>query len=478
MTPFRGHPGITVVSLAAIVICACSDQGPSEPPGAARVVVSTSGLDLDVDGYTVTIDTRSPRTISINATLQFDSLPPGSHSVRLGGLASNCAVTGANPVSVDVIAGTAAEVSFAVACTVRFVAVSAGANHTCAITSRGSAYCWGDNSYGELGDGITDGIRSAVPVKVLGSLTFAAVSAGAGHTCGLTTDSAAYCWGAGGALGDGSTTGPEQCGFAHVRCSAVPVAVLGGLTFASTTSGGGGGFHTCGVAIGGQAYCWGFNGWGELGDGTNVERASPVAVVGGHTFAELDAGAGHTCGVTTGGDAYCWGSNSFGELGNGGDTALLHPTPIAVVGGLTFTSVSAGYTHTCGVATGGQAYCWGNNYMGKLGNGDTTDEASPVAVFGGLTFTTVSAEADQTCGLTVEGVAYCWGWRYAVGRQATPLAVEGGLTFAALSGGGNHTCGITRSGLLYCWGSNDAGELGDGTVGAWRTTPVKVFGQP
>ena len=466
-----------IIGLAAIFICGCNDQGPSAN-GSARVVVSTVGLDLDVDGYSLTIDTRAPRAISINATLQLDSLPTGSRSVRLGGLASNCAVTGANPVSVDVIAGTTAEISFAVACTVRFVAVSAGWGHTCAITTRGSAYCWGDNYFGQLGDGRA-GIGSRIPVKVLGGLVFAAVSAGSGLTCDITTDSRDYCWGRNdrGTLGNGTTTGPEQCGFQHIPCSAVPLAVSGGHTFSATSPGG---FHTCGLAIGGQGYCWGFNGWGALGDGTIFDRASPVAVVGGHTFAVLGVGAEHTCGVTTGGDAYCWGGNSYGQLGNGGDTALQHTSPIAVVGGLTFSSVSAAYLHTCGVATGGQAYCWGTNYFGQLGDGasDTTHQDSPVAVVGGLTFATVSAGTEHTCGLTTEGVAYCWGYAYAVGRQATPLAVEGGLTFAALSGGGNHTCGITRSGLLYCWGSNGAGELGDGTVGDWRTTPVKVFGQP
>src|SRR6266566_4961684 len=419
---------VTIVGLIAVMIWACSDQGPTAS-GATRVVLSTVGLDLDADGYTVTIDARSQQPASINGTVQFDSLAPGSHSVGLGDLASNCAVSGANPLSVDVVAENTAEVTFAVVCTVRFVAVSAGSGHTCATTTRGSAYCWGDNSYGELGDGITDGIRSEIPVKVLGGLTFAAVIAGPGHTCGLTTDGKAYCWGHdGGALGDDTTTAPEQCGFAHIRCRPVPVAVLGGLAFVTTSLGGGGGFHTCGVALGGQAYCWGFNNYGELGDGTIFDRASPVAVIGGHSFAALSAGGEHTCGVTTAREAYCWGSNGFGQLGSGGDTAIQHTSPVAVVGGLTFATISAGSEHTCG--------------------------------------------------LTTEGVAYCWGYAYAVGRRPIPLAVDGGFTFDALSAGGNHTCGLTRNGLLFCWGSNSAGELGDGTTGDYRSTPVKVFGQP
>jgi len=159
-----------------------------------------------------------------------------------------------------------------------------------------------------------------------------------------------------GELGDGTTV---------ERTSPTPVA--GGLTFAQL--GRVGFYHTCGVTFDGAAYCWGDNTWGQLGDGTTTWEPSPVLVAGGLTFAAVSAGSYHTCGVTSGGAAYCWGGNSAGELGDG--TFTQRTSPVAVAGGLMFATVSAGDSHTCGVTTGGAAYCWGDNPSGQLGNGTT-----------------------------------------------------------------------------------------------------------
>ena len=197
------------------------------------------------------------------------------------------------------------------------------------------------------------------------------------------------------------------------------------------------------------------------------------------TFATVDAGVDHTCGVTTSGDAYCWGDNSYGELGDGTiDTT--RTTPVLVSGGLRFAAVSAGKNHTCGMTTGGNAYCWGENFYGQLGDGTTTDRVTPRLVSGGLTFATVSAERDHTCGVTTSGVAYCWGWNSSgqLGNgtttdRNTPVRVSGGLNFASVSAATNHTCGVTPGGAAYCWGSNYNGQLGDGTQ-LDRHVPVPV----
>ncbi len=139
------------------------------------------------------------------------------------------------------------------------------------------------------------------------------------------------------------------------------------------------GAHTCGVTSGGAAYCWGYNGDGELGDGTTADRLSPVPVGGGVSFAAVSAGdGGDTCGVTAGGAAYCWGDNSLGELGDG--TTTNRSSPVLVAGGVSFAAVSAGDIHTCGVTAGGAASCWGLNSAGQLGDGTTTDRSSPVLV--------------------------------------------------------------------------------------------------
>jgi alpha-tubulin suppressor-like RCC1 family protein len=207
-------------------------------------------------------------------------------------------------------------------------------------------------------------------VLVPGEFTFAQLSAGYGHECGVTPAGAAYCWGVNfsGELGAGTN-----------NSALFPTLVLGGLTFAQVSAGQ---YRTCGVTTAGAAYCWGQNFAGQLGDGTTTDRTSPVPVLGEFTFAQVSVGPVglHNCGVTTVGAAYCWGWNALGQLGDGTTTDRTSPVP--VLGGLTFARVSAGNGHTCGVTTDGVAYCWGNNNYGQLGNGTTTNSSVPVKVAG------------------------------------------------------------------------------------------------
>src|SRR6266581_3029953 len=198
------------------------------------------------------------------------------------------------------------------------------------------------------------------------------------------------------------------------------------------------------------------------------------------SFTGVSAGGGHTCGLITAGVAYCWGNNGSGGLGDGTTTDRM--SPVAVLGGLSFAAVRAGGSDSCGVRTGGAAYCWGLNSYGQLGDGTMTSQVSPVAVTGGLTFAAVSAGAYHTCGVTTTDAAYCWGDNASgqIGDGTTtdrtsPVAVLGGRTFAAVSAGFSHTCGITTAGAAYCWGSNSSGELGDGTM-TNQVSPVGVLG--
>src|SRR5216683_3309672 len=250
------------------------------------------------------------------------------------------------------------------------------------------------------------------------------------------------------------------------------------LTFAAVSAGSS---HTCGVTTGGAAYCWGWNGAGQLGDGTTTNRAVPGTVLGGLTFATLTAGLNHSCGVTTAGAAYCWGQNSHGQLGDGTTTG--RNSPVAVVGALVFAAVSAGGYHTCGLTTAHAAYCWGQNTGGQLGDGTTTDGTSPVPVLGGLSFAAVGAGGGHTCGMTTGGAAYCWGGNSSgqlgdgtTTNDSIPVAVLGGLSFAAVITGGGHTCGVTTGAAAYCWGGNSSGHPGDGTT-TNRRAPVAVMGR-
>src|SRR2546426_698553 len=197
--------------------------------------------------------------------------------------------------------------------------------------------------------------------------------------------------------------------------------------------------------------------------------ASPTQP-GARAFAKMSAGGAHTCGVTSGGAAYCWGSNGDGELGDGTTADRLSPVPVA--GDVSFAAVSAGDGgDTCGVPAGGAAYCWGYNYFGQLGDGTTTDRSSPVLVGGGVSFAAVSTGGSHTCGVPAGGAAYCWGWNYygqlgdgTTTNRSSPVLVAGSGGLAAVSAGGAHTWGGADGGAADCWCMKDSGELGDGTT--------------
>lgn len=250
-----------------------------------------------------------------------------------------------------------------------------------------------------------------------------------------------------------------------------------------------GGTFTCGRTANGELYCWGFNMYGQLGDGSadpadpytnfTLLETTPTAVAMAVAFTAFSAGALHACGIA-GGQTWCWGRNTSGELGNGerDDEPLdplappppRHSTPSLVLGDHTFAQLSAGGNHTCALTASRQAYCWGGNEHGQLGDGTTEPRFSPVAVAGGHTFAQLSAGSRYTCGVTTAGAGYCWGTneRGELGdggptQRETPTAVSGGLVFDHISAG-SHSCGLTTDGVVHCWGSeNNYGELGDGT---------------
>lgn len=373
-----------------------------------------------------------------------------------------------NATALSLAGATSSAFNVTLVTTGSFAAVSTGGNSTCGVTTANVAYCWGNNSLGQLGNGATT--NSTSPVKVAGGLTFSSVSAASLQffACGLATSGAAYCWGYNpyGQLGSGN--------FAN---STKPVAVTGNLTFTALSAGGGG--QACGLVSGGTAWCWGYNGSGQLGSATGAFSNRPVPVSGGLSFTAISAGQnGTTCGVTTAGAAYCWGFNGNGELGNGGTGNST--VPVAVSGGLTFKSISAGFESTCGLTPAGAAWCWGDNTWGELGNGSTTGSKTPVAVGGGLTFASISVGDGFACGVTTLGKAYCWGYNGegqlgtgATARGTTPLAVAGALTFASISAGYASTCAVTTGGAAFCWGDNAFGELGNQST-AQALAPVLV----
>jgi len=372
--------------------------------------------------------------------------------------------------------------------------ISAGFTHTCAVLDDTTARCWGGNGKGELGDGTTASSNTPVVVTAAGGAALSGItqiSAGGQHTCAVLDDKTARCWGwnSNGELGDGTNTD-----------SATPVTVVAtgtGTTLSGITQISAGDYHTCAVLDDKTARCWGAKGEGRLGDGTNTGSSNqPVTVVAtgvGTTLSavtQITAGEAHTCAMLEDTTARCWGWNAFGQLGDG--TTTNRDTPVTVVALSAVTQISAGSGHTCAVLDNTTARCWGANGRGQLGDGTTTSSNTPVVVTtaggGGTTLsavTQISAGTTHTCARLSDGTGRCWG-ENSIGQlgdgtttdRSTPVVVTaaGGAALSAvtqISAGSMHTCAQLSDGTARCWGANGEGQLGDGTT-TNKATPVIV----
>ena len=361
-------------------------------------------------------------TLSVNVELG-DQTATGSKAAPIVSKASE--TDGIDMAQAPVPTGTPTVTASATAtpttAAARVMDIALGKSHTCAVFDDGRVRCWGLNEYGQLGNGELE--NSSIPVEVAGLMDAKALAAGWAHTCALTRIGGVKCWGYGkyGELGNGGTSD-----------SAAPVAVSGLASGVIAIEAGDD--HTCAVTARGEVKCWGYNRYGQLGDGTTTSRAVPVAVPGlaGGTLAAA-AGWGHTCILTADKSIRCWGNNEYGQLGYG-EAEDYRFTPMDVPE-LTMSAerISADGGTACALTIYGSIRCWGNNKYGQLGDG------------------------------TVE-------------NRSTPAALSGlGQDMRFVVAGWNHTCAINRSGGVFCWGWNSHGQLGDGT-NASRTTPIEVYG--
>ena len=390
-----------------------------------------------------------------------------------------------------------------------WMAVAAGRDFTCALTRDGAAYCWGDNLGGRLGT-IASEDRLPAPAAVRGGLAFRSISAGYDHVCALTNEGAAYCWGSDdyGKLGIGPNSPSALVPIAE------PTPVVGGHIFRSISAGFS---HTCAVTSDYRAYCWGSDLGGALGVGGTSPctsgpqddpiaqdwdricfRAAPAPVAGGLAFAFISAGYDYTCGVAVDGTAYCWGDNEYGALGdldtplscaNTNHSLCRRFVPAAVAGDVHFASVSTGMYHACGVSLTRRAYCWGlaglvdpapiyPSISAALGAAGSAPRGSrvPVAVAGGLEFRALNASWLRSCGVTTASRAYCWGTNsfgdLGLGNFDDPVTSPRAVLMPAAEGAPavgweeDHGCAVTTSGRIFCWGGfNWFGELGTGLIG-------------
>ena len=307
-----------------------------------------------------------------------------------------------------------------------------GFGYVCAVALDGRVYCWGSNSNGKIGSGNTSSALVPSAVKISGALVGKVIkqiepSSAGNHSCVIASDDKAYCWG---------HNGFGQLGNNNTVNSLTPVAVdtagvLASKTIKQIASGG---ISSCVIASDDKAYCWGSNNFGQLGNGNlkNSSTPTPVSTTGvlaGKTIKQITAGNSYFCVIASDDKAYCWGSNNFGQLGNGNLKNSSTPTPVSTTGvlaGKTIKQITAGTEFTCAIASDDKAYCWGSNSSGQLGNNSTINSGVPVAV--------------NTSG------------------------VLAGKTIKQISAGSSHTCAIASDDKAYCWGSNSSGELGNNST--------------
>ncbi len=350
--------------------------------------------------------------------------------------------------------------------------ISAGGYTTCALTTEGGVKCWGENHFGELGNG-TNQLYHTTAVDVEGlAIDIVAISAGASHVCAITVAGGLKCWG---------NNRDGQLGNGLYKDSSIPVDVVGLTSGVAAVAAGNG--STCALTTEGGAKCWGNDTFGSLGNGELASTPIPTDVIGLSTGVAAIAGSGsHTCALTTEGDIKCWGYNFYGEVGDG--TRINQETPVDVVGLATgIVAIEVGGVHSCALTTSGRVTCWGYNEHGELGNGDQQTSITPVDVIGLSTAVTqISSHTYHTCALLTDGVVKCWG-QNGVGElgdgtrinQSTPVTVIAlPADVTAITVGVSDTCALMSTGLTRCWGHNVYGEVGDGTTEI-RTTPVDVM---
>jgi len=361
--------------------------------------------------------------------------------------------------------------------------IAGGGKHTCILTDASGVKCWGLNTSGQLGDGTV--VNRTRPVDVDGLTNrVAAISAGFDHTCAMTANGRARCWG----RNDGRLGGLAPDGMARTTPLDVCADDACVTSLSNVDALAAGGSHTCALLRDGSVKCWGNNEDGQLGNGTRTRSPTPVEVGGLADVVAVGAGTSHTCALTAAGAVVCWGSNGEGQIGDERACGMRCSAPSPVTGldsGVAAISVAG--LHACALTTGGAVRCWGFNFDGQVGTGTSGTIYTTPANVSGLDSGVAAISANggfrgHTCALTSAGRLQCWGDN-AEGQlgdgsttdRYTPVEVPGLSDVVRVAAGDAHTCALTGAGEMLCWGNNASGQLGDGT-NTDRTSPVPVAG--
>jgi alpha-tubulin suppressor-like RCC1 family protein len=346
-------------------------------------------------------------------------------------------------------------------------AVSAGLYSSIVMKTDGSLWAWGDNNWGQLGDGTQSNFRNS-PVKIGTATNWKTVLIGAEHTIAIKTDGTLWAWGKNyqGLLGDGTTTNrnsPVQIG----------TATNWETVFLGNTS-----LHTMALKTDGTLWAWGVNSDGQLGDGTTTNRLSPVQIGNATNWKSISLGYSYTVATKTDGTLWTWGNNSFGQLGDG--TTTNRSSPVQIGNATNWKSVSAGGLHNFAVKNDGSLWAWGYNNSGQLGDGTTTQRNSPVQIGTANNWASISPGAYYTVAKKTDGSLWAWG-ENSTGQlgdgtrinKYSPVQTGTDTNWASISAGYDHNLALKTDGSLWVWGANFKGYLGDGTT-TRKISPMKL----
>ena len=455
-----------------------TDPDPTDPDPTITVTITPTNLTLTTSfshDFTSTVSGTADTNVTWTATCG---------TIRGAGttITFTAPVTPPTPPTCTLTATSSADPTKAADATinveaVRFTTLSAGHWHSLALDSNGRAWAWGRNDDGQLGDGTTAPRNEPTPVTTPPGVTFAAVSAGGNHSLALDTDGNAWAWGLNGSgqLGDGSSSS---------RSVPTRVDMPHGVAFASLD---GGWAFSLALDADGNAWGWGNNLFGNLGDGTTTSQLQPIAVNAptGTIFATISTGWAHSVALDTNGNIWSWGANIEGQLGDGTTSHRSQPGVVLTPAGLTFTDISASQGHTLALDADGNAWGWGANYDGQVGDGTSVDrrlQPTIVTMPSGAIFTSITAGGGHSLALDTNGSAWAWGLNGSgqlgdgttTGQNIpTQVSLARFVTLTEVTAGGSHSLALRNTGNALAWGSNEDGQLGDGTI-TDRNAPVPV----